>query len=350
MTALTDQLQAAVEASSDEQAIDILFVVDNSSGMGPLQLMLAREFPGLIERVRGLETARGGALDPSVNIMATTSDFGNPLCTAFRAHSPARGAPIATGCNSRIDYFTGLSGADVFNEACTAGCPVDVEPTDPFIHFDAAGDNVPDVEPFDVDGDGTDDPPVAQALACLGPQGIDGCGYESQLENMLQALNPSADWNTGSTPFLRPDATLAIVVLTNEADCSVLDYSVMTDATHQETDPGLGTPAASSALCWNAGVACDSPEGGVYSNCTSVDNGLHPTSRYIGYLVDELSVNQGKEVLMLGLVGVPEGGVDELEIRDWREADILPDEAMAGVTAQDKDFNFGIGPGCGGAE
>ena len=351
MTDFTDQLQAAVEASGDEQAIDILFVVDNSGGMGQLQLMLAREFPGLIERIQGLETAGGVALEPSVNIMATTSDFGNPLCTPFQSHEPAQGAPIATGCNSRIDNFTGLgSGPEVFNEACTDVCPVDVEPTDLYIHFDGAGDNVADVEPYDVDGDGTDDPPVAQALACLGPQGIDGCGYESPLENMLQALNPVAAWNTGNTPFLRADATLAIVVLTNEADCSIQDYDIMSDATYQETDPVSGTPAASSALCWNAGVACDSPGPGVYSSCTSVDNGLQPTSRYINYLVDELSVNQGKEVLMLGLVGVPEGGVDELVIRDWREADILPDEAVAGVTVEDKAFNFGIGPGCGGAE
>ncbi len=351
MTDFTDQLQVAVEASGDEQAIDILFVVDNSSGMGPMQLMLAREFPGLLERIQGLQGAGGGALDPSVNIMATTSDFGNPLCTAFQSHEPARGAPIATGCNSRIDYFTGLGVVpEVFSEACTEVCPVDVEPTDPFIHFDAAGDNVPDVEPYDVDGDGTDDPPVARALACIGPQGIDGCGYESQLENMLQALNPAADWNTGNTPFLRPDAALAIVLLTNEADCSIQNYDIMTDAAYQEMDPGSGTPAASSALCWNAGVVCDSPGLGVYSNCMSVDNGLQPTSRYINYLVDELSVNQGKEVLMLGIVGVPEGGADELVIRDWREEDILPEEAMAGVTAEDKQFNFGIGPGCGGAE
>jgi hypothetical protein len=350
-TCFTDRLQDAVMADDDEQQLDILLVVDNSSRTGPPQLLLAREAPGLIERIQGLQTAGGGALAPDVNVMVTTTDFGNPLCTPFQTHDPARGAPISTGCNERIAWFTGLGGMpEVYEEACTDVCPEDVAPSDAFIHFDAAGDNVPDVPDLDVNGDGVEDPPLAQALACLTPQGIDGCGYEAQLENTLQALNPSADWNMGIMPFLRPDAVLGIVLLTNEADCSVMDYSIMENESLMETNPDTGAPMASSAICWNAGVSCDGPDAmGVYDNCTTIDAGLQPTSRYIGYLVDELSGNQGKEVVMLGIVGVPDEGVDALVIRDWREEDILPDEAAAGVTAEDKQFDFGVGPGCGGA-
>ena len=129
---------------------------------------------------------------------------------------------------------------------------------------------------------------------------------------------------------------------------------------------------ASSAICWNAGVSCDGPNGmGIYSNCTSTnDENLQPISRYTNYLIDELRENQGKEVIMLGILGVPEvtehnmnapfqptaGGVFALEYRDWIDGqfgsggDILPDEAAAGVTAADKQFDFGIGPGCTGQD
>jgi hypothetical protein len=70
---------------------------------------------------------------------------------------------------------------------------------------------------------------------------------------------------------------------------------------------------------------------------------------------------------MLGILGVPEvtahnpdppyqptaGGVLDLVYRNWRDGefptgDILPDEFATGVTAADKQFQFGIGPGCTG--
>ena len=62
--------------------------------------------------------------------------------------------------------------------------------------------------------------PAVEALSCIAPQGIDGCGFESPLEAMAQALNPDAAWNTAERPFLRPGGVLAIVILTDEVDCS----------------------------------------------------------------------------------------------------------------------------------
>jgi hypothetical protein len=264
----------------------------------------------------------------------------------------------------------------VATEACSNVCTNDLaapEGDDVFIAFNQAGDNIPDdVAPADVDGDGVDDSPVAQALACIGPQGIDGCGYESQLENMLQALNPNSPWNQGGRPFLRPNALLAIAVITDEADCSVKEYSVMDDDAYMETNPGTSNKQASSAICWNAGVSCDGPDAnGEYSSCTSADlDQLQPISRYTDYLITTLREEQKKEVVMLGILGVPivtehnpdppfeptAGGVLDLVYRDWQDGayptdgDILPDEFAAGVTAANKQFDFGIGPGCTGGD
>ena len=114
---------------------------------------------------------------------------------------------------------------------------------------------------------------------------------ESETMNMLQALNPTAPWNDpGNAPFLRPNALLAIAIVTDEADCSVKDYSIMQDAAYQETNPNTNTKQSSSAICWNAGVTCNGPDAmGVYSDCTSTNNEkLQPITRYTDYLIKEL--------------------------------------------------------------
>ncbi|RMG97975.1 MAG: hypothetical protein D6705_07175 [Deltaproteobacteria bacterium] len=357
--------------------IDLLFVIDNSGTMAEEQENLARNFPLLIKRLEELKDSEGNMVNPDVQIMVTTTDFGNQLCTQFQKHDPEKGAPITTGCNARIDRFTGLDPNNpvMVPEACTNVCPTDVVPSgDPFIHFWGPGqdeNNIPDVPPADINGDGQDDSEVAQALACIGPQGIDGCGYESPLENMMQALNPGASWNQGSKPFLRDGALLAIVIVTDEADCSIKDPSVMTDPMFMETNPDNNMQQPTSAVCWNAGVTCTGPDmNGEYSNCTSANNDkLQPISRYTDFLIGYLRDTLKKEVIMLGILGVPKvtahnpdppfepiaGGVMDLVYRDWKDGqypmgDILPDEWANGVTAADKEFDFGIGPGCTGED
>ena len=356
--------------------IDLLFVIDNSGTMAVEQENLARNFPLLVRQLENLTDSMGNPVEPDVQIMVTTSDFGNPLCTPFQpdGYTPARGAPISTACTDRLDRFTGLGTMpDVVPEACTDVCTSGAAPMgQPFVAFNSTGDNIPDdIMPADIDGDGEDDSPVAQALACIGPQGIDGCGYESPLENMLQALNPDAPWNMGADRFLRPDALLAIAIVTDEADCSVQDFTIMEDEMYQEIDPATMSKASSSAICWNAGVSCEGPDAsGEYNNCVSTQtNALQPTSRYTDYLINQLRENQKKEVVMLGILGVPEvtahnedapfepvaGGVFDLVYRDWIDGvfpggDIIPSEDAAGVTAAQKQFDFGVGPGCTGED
>ncbi|MEX1367040.1 MAG: vWA domain-containing protein, partial [Nannocystaceae bacterium] len=352
--------------------IDLLFVIDNSGTMGEEQINLARNFPLLIDQLENLTDSSGMPVNADVQIMVTTTDFGNPLCTPFKpmGYSPARGAPVDTACTTRLQDFTDLTGSNMVPEACQNTCPVGVEPDDPYIAFSPEGDNIPDtVVPVDINGDLIPDSPAAQALSCLGPQGINGCGYESPLENMLQALNPDAEWNQGPTPFLREGALLAVAVITDEADCSVKEYSIMENPAFHNINPDTGMTAPTSAICWNAGVTCTGPDAmGVYSDCTSqTEENLQPISRYTNYLIDQLRETEGKEVIMLGILGVPivtahnpdppfqptAGGVDALVYRNWRDGvyptgDILPDEFAGGETAADKTFDFGIGPGCTG--
>ena len=343
--------------------IDLLFVIDNSGTMAQAQAQLAAVMPLLFEQLLALQDENGLDLEPDVNIMFTTTDLDHPLCqtTQPEGYSPSNGGPRNEPCIERLDDFTGL-GDDPLEvpEICEASCPIAVGPVDPFVHFANTLASLTNVPGNNIPG----------ALGCLAPQGINGCGYEAPLEAMIQGINPTAAWNTDTKPFIREGATLAIVILSDEYDCSVRTpdgYAYFTDPRQTEfwqDDPDTGTKtAASSAVCWNAGVDCGAPDNqGVYADCDAVDYGvLHPTNRYINYLRDELIDDQGKEVVMLGILGVPPvtehaelppyepltGGVADLVYRDWLEADILPDDPGTPAT---KTFEFGVGPGCTGKD
>ncbi|MBC8072081.1 MAG: hypothetical protein IAG13_27420 [Deltaproteobacteria bacterium] len=328
-------------------ALDVLFVVDNSAGMAEAQLHLAWAMGGFVD-----EAVAGGPR--SVQVMFTNTENGNPSCGSDIANT---GTPIATGCNERIARFTSNGfGEPPRPDACTLPCPYDLEPVDPFVAFDsqAGTSNVP----------GDFDTPIELAkrsLACLLPQGINGCGYEAPLEAMAQALNPGAAWNIGARPFLRDGADLAIVIVSNESDCSIEDFSMMQDPQYMNSRPGHDHVEPSSAMCWNAGVSCIGPDrAGVYSECAPMEGPMHPTWRYVEML--EYQREQGKRVTMLALTGVPEvdgravdspwqpisGGLSELVYRDWLPSDIGPSDTEYGKNAPELQFDFGIGPACDG--
>ncbi|WP_181197389.1 hypothetical protein [Enhygromyxa salina] len=349
--------------------VDLLFIIDNSGTMGEEQVNLSANFPLLIDKLQMLTDKDGELLNPDVHIMVTTTDVGHPQCTQFQipGYEPAVGSPQSTACSERLEYFTGLgSNPPSFPEACD--CPVPIVPSGaPFIEFSGPMGQTTNVPGDDIKG----------ALSCIGPQGIVGCGYEAPLEAMLQSIYTGAEWNSGNKPFLRDGAILAIAVITDEADCSVRSpdgYAYFTDPnldTYWEVNPDTGTKSqATSAVCWNAGVDCGAPDGnGVYADCMSTDTGvLHPLSRYLNYLQDELIVKDNKEVIMLGILGVPPvtahnlnppfeptaGGVMDLVYRQWRDGaypagDILPDD-IADSDAATKEFEFGVGPGCTGED
>lgn len=341
-----------------DRQLDVVFVVDNTVGMAVVQSRLASAAEEFFSSIDLLEAQYGILFD--LHVMVTTTDNGNPLCTPFepKGYNPAHGEPISSPCTERLDHFTSLSGTTSVPEACTDVCPIPIGPNDAYIARYGDDDNVPE---------GT----ATEALRCLVPQGINGCGYEQPLETALQALNPGAEWNLGPAPFVRDDADLLIVLATNEADCSVADYGIMADPSVYNTNPDTGMPEPSSGLCWNTGVACDGPDaGGEYSNC-SVDDpqGLHSLSRYTDYWLDELAIGQNKRVMMTALAGLPPvtqhspeppfeptaGGIDDLVVRDWIDSpfpagDISPAEWDQGERAADKAFDFGPGPGCTGLD
>jgi hypothetical protein len=347
--------------------VDILVVVDNSRTMADPQLALSR---ALVQLVGRLERDDEFVKAVDAQLMFTTTDMGNPMCEPFEVpgYDAAMGSPTTTGCNERIGHFVGV-GQDppIRYDACTSVCPLDVEPADVFVAFATEGiDNVPDGDSVDVDGDGVLDSRAAQAVACLSPQGISGCGYEQPLNAMLRALAPDAEWNTGERPFLRPDSTLIVVIATDETDCSMDDFELMSNTDYQLLDPDTGERAPSSAICWQAGVQCEGPDmDGVHVDCVPYEGPLTSTTAYTDRLIGDLRELEGRDVLMLAVTGVPpvtehnpvppyepvDGGIADLVVREyrggaWPDGDLLPSDIASGVTIEHKRFDTRIGPGC----
>jgi hypothetical protein len=157
-----------------DQKLDLLFVVDNSGSMTQEQASLARNFPLFM---RELEEA--GL--PDLHLGIVSSDFG-------------AGGLAANGCRALGDQ-----GRFRFRAGC--GLP----------------EGGPSFLSVDSQGQANFSGALVDAFACLADLGIEGCGYEHQLQSMRTALSP---YNPELQAFLRPDARLAIVIVSDEDDCS----------------------------------------------------------------------------------------------------------------------------------
>ncbi|MCA9713710.1 MAG: VWA domain-containing protein, partial [Myxococcales bacterium] len=229
--------------------VDILFVIDNSGSMGEEQAILSANFERFVDK---LDIA--GA---NYRLAVTTTDVGNSIYC--NDSTPEDGAFVLSTCHDRAEHFYNEPlDIDRFVEACEQHCPAEfagagTTPSQiaeseelvarPWIeHFGNGVTNLADMTP-------------SQAFQCFGPQGIDGCGYnESPLQAMYRALERSQDPNDPAYGFVREDALLAVVFITDENDCSVAEHAI--DIFHPNgdrafwEDKSLGGPT--SAVCWNA--------------------------------------------------------------------------------------------------
>jgi hypothetical protein len=311
-------------------AVDILFVIDNSGSMGASQRQIAQNIGEMVER---LDQA---GMDWRIGV--TTTDNGNPWCPAGTT-TPEGGKLVASSCRSRLGDFLFSDIVDVQDAACRDLCASES------IELDGK----PWVETIDGVSNTSD---VVEALECMLPQGVNGCGFESQLESMQLALVRTQDPAESNFGFLRPEAQLAVVIVSDEVDCSYnKDWSDMFAQDGNKvfwSDPNASFPT--SAVCWNAGVTC-SGEGPEFANCVAADKDiegqptadpgaavLHPVSRYIdlleGLRASKQAIDPAAEVRVFGILGV---GLDG-----------LPHYVDVSETDPTYHDSFGIGPGCVG--
>jgi hypothetical protein len=165
--------------------VDILMMIDDSSEMEEMQEKLSEQLPSFIQALQNL------ALPPSLHLAIVSSDMGAP-----------GDSTTSIACTTRGDQ-------GVFHAAPRGTClNTTLSPGATFI---SDADMVPNY---------TD--PLGNVLQCIAPLGGNGCGFEHQLASIDRALGadglgPAPSQNFG---FLRPEAYLVILMLTNEDDCS----------------------------------------------------------------------------------------------------------------------------------
>jgi hypothetical protein len=227
-----------------EKDVDLLFVIDNSNSMERNQANLARNFPKLID---GLRTSKLGGAIPNVHIGVVSSDLG-----AGNYSLPS--CEVVNGDGGRLQ-----------NRPRRPGC---VPPRDPWISYVDGQTNVPSA---------TKDPveQVKEAFQCIAELGVGGCGFEHQLEAARRALDPAT--NPG---FVRRDALLAIVIITDEDDCSAARPELFDPAQQGLNDP-LGP--LTSFRCTELGVECDQKgrQPGPRTNCRPAYDWLRKVQTYV---------------------------------------------------------------------
>jgi len=335
-----EQLQLSVNRD-----VDILFVIDNSGSMAEEQARLAASAGPLFERL--------DALDANYRIAFTTTDNGNPWCPPGQT-TPEGGSLVLSSCTERLGDFIFDGGMiDAQDLACNDLCTLDsgalsISPTTTDVDPQAQP------RPWFERREGLSNLPAgtdpAAAFACFAPQGINGCGFESQLESLYLALIRAQDSNQDSYGFLRASSVLAVVVLSDEADCSYnKDFAEIFDADGSKafwSDPEAAFP--SSAVCWNAGVACEG-DPSAYDSCepanydltgagaSDADAVLHPLPRYAGLLDgledEKQQLNPDQQLIVSVIAGVEGGGAD------WSVS-------YADAADPEHQLAYGIGPGC----
>jgi hypothetical protein len=206
--------------------VDLLFMIDNSNSMAEEQASLTAELPRLVRVLASGDINADGMQEfqpvRSLHIGIINSDMGTgghavPTCAngAGGTASGDDGVLITEGQTSR--------------PGCSASYP-------PVFEFLREGTVTADA--------------FAASVACVAAVGTGGCGFEQQLDAVLKAVSPSVATSytvPGYIPptffggslghgdrmnagFVRENSALAIILVSDEEDCSALDPNVFDPA------------------------------------------------------------------------------------------------------------------------
>jgi hypothetical protein len=203
--ALTAEWPAFAQTTSPK--LDLLFMVDNSSSMAQLQAKLAA---GFADFMKVLQDLPGGTPDLHVGVVSSSMGAGPEVgiaqCPVGGDHGMLQSAPVG-GCTQ-----TGL--ADNY-------IAVKTNPMTGQLDTNFGAQALPDV------------------FSCIALLGEGGCGFEHQLASVRAALDPSLA-PLSNVGFLRADAFLAVVLVTNEDDCSAPADAGLFSASSQLVSDELG--------------------------------------------------------------------------------------------------------------
>ncbi len=187
--------------------LDVLFVIDNSVGMADKHAVLSASIPGFVSSLtKTVKDIHFGVITTSLG------SHGGQVCAGTYVHEDDQ-AELLPAKRTGVPSYAGTD----------------------FLAYDVAG-KIGDADAAAVASD---------LQATIGAVGQDGCGYEAPLEAMYRflvdpeppvsvQLQAGQSVATGTNDvvlserkaFLRPDSAVAIVILTDENDCSIRDDGV----------------------------------------------------------------------------------------------------------------------------
>ncbi|MCB9594716.1 MAG: hypothetical protein H6719_18495 [Sandaracinaceae bacterium] len=257
---------ASLPALAPTDQVDLLLLVDSSCPMAEEQASLTAALPRLMRMLLAGDLDDDGAPERpplDVQIGVVTADMGTGGYTV-----PTCQGDFGDDGILRTEGRTDLPGCDAVYPSVLRGRP------------------------------GEDPDALARDLACLATVGTGGCGFEQPLEGILKALSPAAPTEStalGYTPprffadttghadgpnagLVRPDSVLAVVVVSDEDDCSALDPEVFDDeSTVYPSDLNL--------------------------RCFLYREAIHPVARYVDGL---LALRRDpRRLVYLPIVGIP---------------------------------------------
>ncbi len=207
-------------AQAPGRNVDMLFVIDDSPGMALAQNNLIRNFPTFMTT---LQSAPQGL--PNIHVAVISSDMGAgdgsvPGCDTSGGkqgifqHAP-RGTCTASGLEAGATYISDIGGTRNYTGM------------------------------------------LPEVFTCIAAIGETGCGFEHQFASILRALG--ADGRAApqeNQGFLRADAYLAIIMITDEDDCSATPNVPLFDTgSNTNLMSQLGPPA--NFRCNEFGHVCD---------------------------------------------------------------------------------------------
>jgi hypothetical protein len=310
---------------SPERAIDILFMIDNSPSMDPKQTALATNFPKMIAALQALP---GGLPDVHIGVVSSNMGAGNG----------AMGGNCGNGLGDRgllwgndpNDLTASVAPGSAYT-VTPAGCGLNSGAR--WISDIQDPNNPGRIRNYDTSMQ------LQDVFSCLAKAvGVAGCGEEHQLQATRVALIPQAGINEANNGFLRPNAYLAIVLITDEDDCSANnDDTKNDDMFNMSTKRDVGD--TTSLRCAARGHLCggdvipnyDSSAGGVgytgttpfshpFTDCSAKDQRLinndpkNPDYVYLPLIdvqdvINNINFTKGamaqQKILVSGIIGWP---------------------------------------------
>ena len=267
---------------STKRDVDILFVIDNA-GMSNENATMRAQLVALITSLRNMESEL-----PNVHLGVTSTDLGaGPYGITYCEEAGGDAGALLTGNCANPSGGTGYI-VDVEPRACEISWEPDNtcsahtcsqancahEPTANYVQDDQTG--CPRCRNYNGES-------LGDVLSCVAGLGTMGCGFEQPLEAMYKAL----DNNPANVGFIRDNALLTVILVTNEDDCSASNPQLFDNA---QTDVNSTLGPLTSYRCFEFGVTCDinsRTHQGARQNCVPREDAaalLHPISRYVQFL------------------------------------------------------------------